>query len=86
MTGLPLRQIYFGTLGWFQQHLSRCLPLLLASIFATPIAQAVPSFSRQTGHACSICHVQAFGPNLTPYGRAFKLKGYPLEHENAEER
>jgi hypothetical protein len=62
------------------------LTLIMAGNFAIPIAQAVPSFSRQTGHACSLCHVQAFGPNLTPYGREFKLKGYPLEKEDPEEK
>lgn len=41
-------------------------------------ANAVPSFSRQTGAACSQCHTQSFGPNLTPFGRDFKLGGYTL--------
>ena len=41
--------------------------------FAQP-AQAVPSFSRQTGQACATCHT-AF-PELTPFGRHFKLTGY----------
>ncbi len=36
----------------------------------------VPSFSRQTGLACSACHY-AF-PQLTPFGRQFKLNGYTL--------
>jgi hypothetical protein len=40
------------------------------------VAEALPSFSRQTGEACTECHTQAFGPNLTPYGRDFKLQGY----------
>lgn len=39
-------------------------------------AQAVPSFARQTGMACTACHTQAFGPNLNSYGRSFKLNGY----------
>lgn len=39
-------------------------------------AQAIPSFSRQTGQDCTACHVGAFGPQLTPYGRAFKIAGY----------
>jgi len=34
----------------------------------------VPSFSRQTGLACSACHYQF--PQLTPFGRLFKLNGY----------
>lgn len=39
-------------------------------------AWAVPSYARQTGAACSQCHTIAFGPQLTPYGRQFKLNGY----------
>jgi hypothetical protein len=39
-------------------------------------AQAVPSFARQTGAACAQCHVIGFGPQLTDYGRQFKLNGY----------
>lgn len=39
-------------------------------------ANALPSFARQTGMACSSCHVQSFGPNLTSVGRNFKLNGY----------
>jgi hypothetical protein len=35
---------------------------------------ALPSFARQTGQPCSTCH-SAF-PQLTPYGRRFKLNGY----------
>lgn len=37
-------------------------------------ASAVPSFARQTGQPCATCHT-AF-PELTPYGRRFKLNGY----------
>jgi hypothetical protein len=39
-----------------------------------PDAQAVPSYSRQTGLACSSCHYTP--PELTPFGRQFKLEGY----------
>jgi hypothetical protein len=39
-------------------------------------AGAVPSFASQTGMPCSQCHVLAFGPALTAYGRQFKLNGY----------
>lgn len=42
-------------------------------------AQAVPSFASQTGQACTACHIGAFGPQLTAYGRAFKIGGYTLE-------
>lgn len=46
--------------------------LLLASI----PAHAVPSFMRQTGAECTACHVSF--PELTPFGRQFKLLGYTL--------
>jgi hypothetical protein len=39
-------------------------------------AQATASFSRQTGLACSTCHTTF--PELTPFGRDFKLNGYTL--------
>jgi hypothetical protein len=38
-------------------------------------AAAVPSFARQTGQPCATCHNGDF-PQLTPYGRQFKLNGY----------
>jgi len=50
------------------------LTILLLALPAT--AGAVPSFARQTGMPCTQCHVQAFGPALTAYGRQFKLNGY----------
>jgi hypothetical protein len=54
--------------------------LVLTSIILlnSPDAEAMPSFSRQTGQACSTCHTQSFGPNLTPFGRDFKLGGYTM--------
>jgi hypothetical protein len=39
-------------------------------------AGAVPSFARQTGMSCDVCHT-AF-PELTPFGRHFKLTGYSM--------
>jgi hypothetical protein len=42
-------------------------------ISAVP-AQAIPSFARQTGMSCSACHTVY--PELTTYGRTFKLNGY----------
>jgi hypothetical protein len=43
---------------------------------APPSAEAVPSFARQTGQPCATCHT-AF-PELTPFGRRFKLGGYTM--------
>ncbi|HEY3890182.1 MAG TPA: hypothetical protein VGL73_16520, partial [Caulobacteraceae bacterium] len=51
------------------------LLLLCATGWATP-ALAIPAFAQQTGQPCSQCHVGAFGPQLKPYGRDFKLFGY----------
>ncbi len=39
---------------------------------------AVPSFARQTGMSCSSCHTVF--PELTPFGREFKLNGYVLDN------
>jgi len=54
------------------------LALLGTLIFLSSFspALAVPSFSSQTGQPCSTCHVGSFGPQLTQYGRDFKLSGY----------
>jgi hypothetical protein len=41
-------------------------------------SQAVPSFARQTGVACQGCHTVF--PELTPFGRAFKLNGYQIDN------
>jgi len=43
-------------------------------LLAPPRAEALPSYARQTGQQCAACH-NGF-PELTPYGRLFKLNGY----------
>lgn len=43
--------------------------------WGAPKASAIPSFARQTGQPCATCHNGAF-PQLTPFGRMFKLQGY----------
>jgi len=45
-------------------------------LFKPQIASAIPSFAMQTGQPCSACHT-AF-PELTPFGREFKLGGYTM--------
>ena len=40
------------------------------------LALAVPSYARQTGLDCAACHTSF--PELTPFGREFKLNGYTL--------
>jgi len=49
------------------------LAAVVALGLSTP-AMAVPSFARQTGQPCATCHTNF--PELTPYGRRFKLGGY----------
>ena len=47
-----------------------------AALMAPSTAHAVPSYARQTGLACEACHTVF--PQLTPFGRRFKLNGYTL--------
>ena len=47
-------------------------------LVVTPPASAVPSFADQTGQPCQGCHTGGFGPELTPFGREFKLGGYTM--------
>jgi hypothetical protein len=51
-----------------------CIGTLLS--LTASIANAVPAFARQTGQNCVACHVSF--PELTPYGRWFKLSGYTI--------
>jgi len=39
---------------------------------------AVPSYARQTGLACQACHTVF--PELTPFGRSFKLNAYQIDN------
>ncbi|WP_347986903.1 hypothetical protein [Methylomonas sp. AM2-LC] len=50
--------------------------IIIMLLTLSQTVKALPSFTRQTGEACTACHTQAFGPNLNPYGREFKLHGY----------
>jgi hypothetical protein len=52
------------------------LLIVLVALFYKPSVHAVPSYSRQTGMPCATCHYAP--PELTPFGRKFKLEGYTL--------
>lgn len=52
------------------------LALLFLAASGSTRADAVPAFAIQTGQPCAACHVGAFGPQLKPFGRDFKLHGY----------
>jgi len=57
----------------------RIVMLAAALIAALPIpAMAIPLFNRQTGQNCVACHAGGQFPELTPYGRLFKMTGYTL--------
>ncbi|MHB1676406.1 MAG: cytochrome C [Sulfuriferula sp.] len=51
---------------------------VLAATLLSGNAQAVPAFARQTGQNCLACHAGGQFPELTPYGRLFKLTGYTI--------
>ncbi|MGO9485769.1 MAG: cytochrome C [Rhodomicrobium sp.] len=48
--------------------------LMAGETILPPAALAVPAYARQTGQTCATCHTA--WPELTPYGRQFKLTGY----------
>jgi len=49
---------------------------VLSLLLGLEHAYAVSSFARQTGLSCNVCHSNP--PELTAFGRNFKLKGYVL--------
>jgi hypothetical protein len=59
------------SLGGISSKLFVIIGLVVLSV---PSARAVPSYSRQTGLPCASCHYAP--PELTPFGRTFKLEGY----------
>lgn len=66
----------------------RVAPMLAALALAalsTGTAQAVPSYTRQTGAECAACHVGAYGSRLTPYGIKFKIEGYTDTGSNGKD-
>ena len=71
----------FGLIqGKVMRRFRLALGILLAAFVAaiSSPAMAVPSFADQTGQPCQACHVGGIGPQLTPFGREFKLDGYVM--------
>ena len=70
------------TLHSLSRSLRRQVPLLClvasAAALHAGVAQALPAFARQTGQNCVSCHAGGQFPELTPYGRIFKLTGYTI--------
>ena len=65
-----------GSLRARLTHFAAPAAILTALAFGAHPAGAVPAFAVQTGQPCNACHVGGFGPQLTPFGREFKLHGY----------
>ncbi len=59
---------------WLMRWALAAASVSAGMITQCPKASALPSYARQTGQPCATCHT-AF-PELTPYGRQFKLGGY----------
>ena len=60
------------------RSLSRWFIAAAALVGAMQSAEAIPLFNRQTGQNCLACHAGGQFPELTPYGRLFKMTGYTL--------
>lgn len=54
------------------------LLVLAVDLFVPQVSHALPAFARQTGQNCVACHAGGQFPELTPYGRLFKLTGYTM--------
>jgi len=69
-------------LNWLQLNAGfrrlGALALVMFGITCALPAQALPLFARQTGMACLACHTVY--PELTHFGRMFKLNGYQLDN------
>ena len=52
--------------------------LFVIGVLDPGVSQAVPLFARQTGQPCAACHAGGQFPELTPFGRVFKLTGYTI--------
>lgn len=50
--------------------------LLILILINGRVVNALPSYARQTGLSCTACHYSF--PELTPFGRMFKLNGYTM--------
>src|SRR4029077_19138523 len=54
------------------------------SLLTPQESQALPSYARQTGLGCGMCHTEF--PQLTPFGRRFKILRYTLGRSVPEDK
>lgn len=72
-----MKSIMSRHLGLRYSHFA-ALILLTQCLLIPLTANALPAFARQTGQNCVACHTGGQFPELTPYGRMFKLTGYTI--------
>jgi hypothetical protein len=58
--------------------IARVVAIIVLALVVPSQTQAVPAFAQQTGQPCTTCHIGSFGPQLTPFGREFKIEGYTI--------
>jgi hypothetical protein len=76
-TGATTGRLDLRLVAGFGGVASFAAAIIVAGVMIRPPgASALPSFARQTGQPCATCHT-AF-PQLTPFGRRFKLGGYTM--------
>src|SRR5438445_167137 len=61
-------------LRWLGRSLGVLIAVAVGTTLAPSDGEAVPGFARQTGLSCQACHT--IFPELTPFGRQFKLNAY----------
>jgi hypothetical protein len=57
-------------------QLQKVMVVAALGLLFPALAQALPNYAQQTGQPCTACHIGAYGPQLTAFGRAFKIGGY----------
>lgn len=68
-----------ATFCWTGERVKLAVLFVAVQLLLTPhAARAVPAYARQTGQNCVACHAGGQFPELTPFGRQFKLGGYAL--------
>ena len=72
---IPMLNINFRSLG--RVH-AAVFFVVLYVLLSVNNAYAIPVFARQTSQNCVACHTGGQFPELTPYGRLFKLTGYTM--------
>jgi hypothetical protein len=73
-----LNQAYESTYKMAHSRVLQGVLALAILMGFSGLARAIPVFARQTGQNCVACHVGGQFPELTPYGRLFKLTGYTM--------